>query len=496
MAIAGIDIGTTGCKCTAYHADGRYLSEAYVEYPHTNADGRELNPVMVWENVKKVLHDAAVNAGEEIRAIGVTSFGEAFVMLDENDRPVANTILYTDDRGEEQCRILTERIGRERIMEITALNPSSNFSISKIMWMKKYKPQEYQRTKHILLYSDFIIYMLTGQAVMDYSLATRTMAFDLKNRCWSREIFEAAEVEVEKMPLPVPTGSLVGTVRPDVAAETGISREALVSVGCHDQVAAAVGTGTFQAGTAVNGAGTVECITPIFTSVEDTSVMMRGNYCTVPYVMPDTYVTYAYSNTGGALLKWYRDKIAFMEAEQARKEGQDPYNVFNKGLSDDISDLLILPYFAGSATPYMDVTACGAILGVTLETTSLDIYKALMEAVAYEDFLNMELIGQAGIHFKSLCTCGGGAKSPYWVQMKADMLNMPIESLGSIQAGTTGSVMMAGVACGIYKNLQEASAVFRKEGVWYTPNEKKHALYMEKYEKYKKMYVAVKEVLG
>lgn len=495
MAVAGIDVGTTGCKCTIYNDEGQQLSEAYEEYPSAHTEGRERDPSVVWQNVKKVLHDSAADAGETVEAIGVASFGETFVMLDERDRPVTNTVLYTDWRGEEQCKILSFRMGTEKIMEITALNPSSNFSIPKLMWTKEYKPEEYRKAKKILLYADYIIYMLTGETKIDYSLASRTMAFDLKKRAWSREIFEAAEIDLEKMPDIVPTGTPVGKIRRKIAKETGISPDAIVCAGCHDQIAAAVGTGTFSTDTAVNGAGTVECITPLFHSVKSPEVMLEGNYCTVPYVMPDTYVTYAYSNTGGALLKWYRDKIACMEAAEAKKKGLSPYEAFNEQLSDGASGLLVLPYFAGAATPYMDTEVKGAILGLTLETTSLDIYKALMEATAYEDRLNMERIKAAGISFQSLCSCGGGARSSYWVQLKADVLNLPIESLGSIQAGTLGTVMMAGVGCGIYKNLEEASSVFRKPGIWYEPDKKKHDIYMEKYEQYKKIYHAVKAVM-
>lgn len=495
MAVAGIDVGTTGCKCTVYNHEGKQLSEAYEEYSYTASAGRELDPSMVWQNVKKVLHDSAAKAGEKIEAIGVASFGEAFVMLDEKDRPVANTVLYTDWRGEEQCKILAFRMGTEKIMDITALNPSSNFSIPKLMWMKEYKPEEYRCAKRILLYADYIIYMLTGEARIDYSLASRTMAFDLKRLTWSREIFEAAEIEAEKMPDIVPTGTPVGKIRKKAAREIGVSPDAVVCAGCHDQIAAAVGTGTFSKETAVNGAGTVECITPLFHKVKEPRIMLEGNYCTVPYVIPDTYVTYAYSNTGGALLKWYRDKIAYMEAGEAGKKGLSPYDLFNEQLSGEPSRLLVLPYFAGAATPYMDTDAKGAIMGLTLETTSLDIYQALMEATAYEDRLNMEKIKEAGIAFKRLRSCGGGARSSYWVQLKADVLNLPIESLGSIQAGTMGTVMMAGVGCGIYKNLKEASSVFVKPGVRYEPDVKKHDAYMEKYQRYKKMYHAVKEVI-
>ena len=495
MAIAGIDIGTTGCKCTVYSTDGRQLNEAYIEYEGVSSEGRELDPAVVWEDVRKVLYTASRDT-EPLEAIGVTSFGEAFAMLDENDRPLSNSILYTDTRAEEMCSLLTGKTGREKIMDIAGVNPTSNFSISNIMWLKHYRPERYKKAKKVLLYASYVVYMLTGEEVIDYSLACRTMAFDRNRLEWSREILDAAEIDLSLMPKPVPSGALVGTIRKELAAELGLPENVRVNAGCHDQIAAAVGTGSFTTDTAVNGAGTVECITPIFTEPENPRIMMEGNYCIVPYVIPGTYVTYAYQNTGGALLKWYRDQLAAAEARIIKESGRSVYDVFNSSMGEGISDLLILPYFAGAATPYMDNSATGAILGLTLETRSLDIYKALMEGVAFEDLINVQNIAKAGISVNRLISCGGGARSSYWTQLKADVLNIPIESLGSVQAGTMGSVMMAGAACGIYGSLEEAAEVFVKPGRLYEPDSSRNALYMEKFRKYERLYKAVQSVMA
>ena len=494
MAIAGIDIGTTGCKCTVYSTDGRQLNEAYIEYEGVSSEGRELDPAVVWEDVRKVLYTAARDT-EPLEAIGVTSFGEAFAMLDEEDKPLSNSILYTDTRAEEMCSILKERAGRERIMDIAGVNPTSNFSISNIMWLKNHRPEKYNKARKILLYASYVVYMLTGEEVIDYSLACRTMAFDRNRLEWSREILDAAEVDIALMPKPVPSGALVGTVRKELARELGLPENVRVSAGCHDQIAAAVGTGTFTTDTAINGAGTVECITPIFTEPENPRTMLEGNYCIVPYVIPGTFVTYAYQNTGGALLKWYRDQLAAAEAKIIKESGRSVYDVFNETMGEGISDLLILPYFAGAATPYMDNNATGAILGLTLETKSLDIYKALMEGVAFEDLNNVQNIAKAGITVERLISCGGGARSAYWTQIKADVLNIPVESLGSVQAGTMGSVMLAGTACGIYGSLEEAAKVFVKPGKVFTPDASRHASYMEKFAKYRRIYNAMQEIM-
>lgn len=496
MAIAGVDVGTTGCKCTIYSKNGELLKEAYAEYDMDDSHGgRELDPEMVWLRVKEVIKKAGEGMND-LKAMSVTSFGEAVVLLDEEDKPVMNTLLYTDSRGEEQCKRLTEILGSQKIAEITGLNPHNNYSISKVMWIKDNCPDAYKNVKKIFLYSDFIEYMLCKKSQIDYSLAARTMAFDLKTLSWSKEILNAAQIEIDKMPEPVPTGSKNGLITKEMAQELGIPESVMIVTGCHDQIAAAVGTGVFDEGVAVDGAGTVECITPVFLMPVQLEVMKQNQYAIVPYVFEGKYVSYAYSFTGGALLKWYRDKIAPLEAEQYKKEGLSAYDGFNRSLKAEISDLLILPHFAGAATPYMDSDSKGAMIGLTLETESSDIYQALMEAVAFEMRLNLERMKEAGIAVNSLRACGGGALSKQWLQMKADILGLPITSLGAVQAGTLGCVMLAGVACGIYSSLWEAAEVFIHIERTAYPRADMCKKYSEKYQKYKKLYEAVKFVIS
>lgn len=494
MAIAGVDVGTTGCKCTVYSNDGKLLGEAYREYTEDMDFGRELDPAMVWEKVKCVLKEAA-GGNKEITALSVTSFGEAAVLLDEWDRPVTRTIMYTDSRGEDQCAQLVERLGRSFLSQVTGLNPHSNFSVSKLMWIRQNLPEAWEKTAHIFLYSDYIVHMLCGSNYMDFSLAARTMMFDLEMEDWNPQILEAAGVEKEKLPFPVPTGTPAGKIKKKLAEELNVSEHINIVMGCHDQIAAAVGTGVFQEGTAVDGAGTVECVTPLFKGRGDTEKLLRGNYAVVPYIVPDYRVSYAYSFTGGALLKWYRDKIGLLQAREAKKQEISAYDYFNRSLKEEPSGLLVLPYFAGAATPYMDSSATGAITGLTLETTSEEIYQALMEAVAFEMRLNIENLEDAGISIRQLRASGGGARSPQWLQMKADILNLPIISLGAAQAGTLGCVMMAGVYSGLYRDFQEASEIFLKEQGRYEPRPEIHQAYESSYARYQNLYARLKPVM-
>ncbi|MCD8097463.1 MAG: carbohydrate kinase [Lachnospiraceae bacterium] len=496
MAIAGVDVGTTGCKCTVCGLDGSMLGEAYEEYDVVKeSGGRELDAWEVWQKVKSVIRQAARSA-DKIHAIGVTSFGETSVFIGEDGKPLMNALLYVDACGEEQCRRLEEHFGADYIFRVTGARPHSMYSISKLMWMAEYEKDVFARTKHICQFGDYIVYMLSGKFQIDYSLACRSMAFDYRKLDWSDEILNFAGIDCSMMSQPAPTGSRVGLIRRELAEELGLTDDVVIVSGCHDQVAAAIGTGCLKKGMAVDGTGTAECITPVFPEPQKPEAMFESNLVMVPYIgAADSYVTYAFSFNGGSLLKWYRDNLASLEAKAFSEKGISPYDGFNAQMkAGKPSGLLVLPYFSGAATPYMDAGATDAILGITDSTTSIDIYQALMEGVTYEMMLNLECLQKAGIEVSELRATGGGARAEAWLQMKADILNKKIVTLGNAQSGTLGCIMMSGVACGVYESLEAAADIFVKTGKEYLPNPENHARYMEYYEKYKKLYPAVKEV--
>lgn len=498
MAIAGVDIGTTGCKCTVCNADGRTLGEAYREYDMPkDSEGKELDAWEVWLKVKEVIRQAAAQGGEKINAIGVTSFGETSIFVGEDGKPLMNAMLYVDARGEEQCRRLIEHFGGEYIFRVTGVRPQSMYSLPKLMWVAQYRKDVFDKTRHICQFGDYIVYLLSGRFQIDYSLACRSMAFNYRSHSWAEDILSFAGIDKNMMSEPAPTGSTAGTIRRDVARELGLTEDVVIVSGCHDQVAAAIGTGCLKKGMAVDGTGTVECITPVFGEPDLPEAMYQSNFVMIPYPGKQTYVTYAFSFNGGSLLKWYRDHIAVLETKLFREQGKNPYDGFNAQMRQgEPSGLLVLPYFSGSATPYMDNGAKGAILGLQDTTDSIDIYQGLMEGVTYEMMLNLECLKAAGIHVTELRATGGGAQAEVWLQMKADILNKKIVTLGKAQSGTLGCIMMSGVAGGVYKNLEEAAEVYVKTEREYYPDPIRHKRYMEYYQRYKKLYQAVKEVWG
>lgn len=495
MTVAGIDIGTTGCKCTIYNDKGQLISESYEAYKSDiSPEMHKISPSVVWEKVQEVIGDAVKHV-TDLKGIGVTSFGEAAVLLDKNHEPVWDSLLFSDPNGREECQHLIHHFGTEYLNKITGLCPDIMYTIVKLMWLKNNQPKVFKKCKRICLFEDYIVYKLSGIFQIDHSLAARTMAFNVHTLMWDEAILSFAGIDKSMLPKVVPVGTTAGPIKTPLAKALGINEKTLIVSGCHDQIAAAIGTGVYKEGMVVDGTGTVECMTSIYHNRDvDERLLHRGNFARMPF-LHDLHVTYAFSFTGGALLKWYREKIGALEAKANKKEDQSDYDYFNAQVDNTKpSSLLILPYFAGAGTPYMDTEAKGTILGLTLDTTKEDLYKGLMEGVTYEMRLNLERLSQAGVHVDCIRATGGGATSEIWLQMKADILKKPVTSLGAAQSGTLGCVMLAGIACGMFNSIEEAEAIFVTLHKTYYPNEGMSALYDDLYEKYKKIYPAIKNI--
>ena len=490
--IGGLDIGTTGCKISLYDENSAILETYYAEYDAVRqSGGHEIDFGAVKEKVMCLFKKAARKY--EITVLGVTSFGETFVMLDGDDNILAPSILYTDPRGAEECLSLCEGLGEDKLTLLTGAKPNCMYSIYKMMWHKNNTPHLFEKCKKILLCEDFIIYCLTGVRQISYSLAARTGAFDIEKKCWIKEIFDTAGINVDLMSAPVREGNVCGKITDKVKNELGIAYDiAIVSAG-HDQVANMVGSGIFEKTQAMDGTGTVECM-PVILQNKPTDIgFYQGGYAVVPY-LNDKYVCYAFSFTGGATLKWFRDNFAESEHKKAVSEGKNVYAQLDERVGDKPTEILILPHFAGAATPYMDNDAKAAFVGITLETDKFDLYKALMEGTSYEMRLNFNIIKKYVGEIEEIRTTGGGASSDVWLQIKADILQNEIVALNCKEVGAAGSSAMAGHAVGVYKSIKEATAKMAPVRKVFYPNERNSLIYTECYKKYENLYKAIKNL--
>ena len=492
MYAAGLDIGTTGCKIVVYDKTAKCQKVYYKEYNAVHTGG---NHEIDFGSIKDAVIDILQKSLNEykIGALGVTSFGETFVMLDENDNILAPSMLYTDPRGSEECDYISNCFGLEHLTYLTGVKPHPMYSISKILWHKNNNSNVFSKCKKILLGEDFIVYTLTGNRCIDYTLAARTGAFDIENKCWITKVFDKLDIDVNLMSTPVKTGYVAGNLKQSLKQICNIDYDVAIVNGCHDQIAAMTGAGVFNSDCSMDGTGTVECI-PVILDKKPIDIEFYNNgFCAVPF--NDKYACYAFSYAGGATLKWFRDNIAYSDYKECMEQNKNVYAYLDSCVKDAPSGILVLPHFAGAATPYMDTGSKAAFVGITLETDKCDLYKALMEGTAYEMLYNFNVMKEYTDKIKNIKATGGGASSDVWLQIKADILGKEITALNCLEVGAAGTTAIAGASVGIFKDINDAVSKMSPVRKVFKPDNDKHQLYLKLYDKYKHLYSSVRNLV-
>jgi len=486
MISLGIDIGGTGCKCVAFREDGEQLATAYREYPMKPGEVN-LNALVLRDSVFAVIRGCVEKLPDprEVAAITVSSFGESFVPIAADGTPLTDIILYFANTESDEFSRLVDRIGRERFMEITCVLPDASYSLAKML----YTLHTAQRPVWKFLFvASYVCYCLSGVAVADYPLACRSILFDVRRRAWSRELIDECGIDAASLPAAVPTGTVAGNLLPAAASQLGLSAEVRVVIGSHDQIVNALGCGVSRCGEAVDVTGTSECIVPLFGKIPDTLDFERENYACVPYLDDRGYVTYAYNISGGAVVRWYRDALMAHLKPEAAKRGCSVYDLLNEACPKRPTDLVVLPYFQGmGGTPDVLTHAKGVIYGLTAQTTSGDLYRAILEGLTYEMAYNLERLARYGIAPTRLLAAGGGARSPVWRQIKADVLNLEIVPSLREEPGAMGSAILGFAAVTGEKDRLSLAGRFVSLGESVLPIAENTAFYREKYSFYKEL---------
>jgi xylulokinase len=498
MSLLGVDVGTTGCKAIIFRADGKILGQGYEEYPlvHPRPGWSELDPNRVWEAVQHSIAAAIGQAGtaDPVRALATSVQGEAVTPVSADGEVLAPSPVTFDARTVPYEEWWAERLGRDRLFALTGMALHPMYSINKIMWWRRERPEIYQRAWKFLCYGDFVLWKLGVTPTIDRSMAGRTMAFDLRGDTWSAEILDAADVDPGKLPEVAPAGTVVGRVPDAVCDQLGLPRGVLAATGGHDQPCGAFGAGISEPGLAMDATGTVECITPIFDAPVLTPAMQHSNYCCYHHVVPGLYASLAFNFTGGSLLRWYRDQFGAIELEEARVAGLDVYDIMIGKAAGGPSSVFVLPHFTMTGTPWFDPHSRGAILGLTLATTREEVLKGLLDGITFEMRLNLDGLQTAGVAVERLRAIGGGAKSRTWMQLKADIFHRPVSSLNVSEAACLGAAMLAGVAAGEYASPQEAARDLVREVETFDPRPEEAARYEESYAVYRELYPTLREL--
>lgn len=496
MSLLGIDVGTTGCKAFLFSESGDILSSGYEEYDVLvpQPGWAEMDAADVWDRIKGTLRAtvsaAPPDAVKELRALAVSSLGEAFVPVTEKREILSNSLLNFDARGEEYVSTLKEslrHVGQKSLYEINGNTIGNQYSVTKLMWIRDHWPEVYARAHKFLLWGPFVSFMLGAAPVADYSLANRTLLFDLEKETWSDELVAASGLDREKLPDTRPSGTVIGTVSRDMAAELGIPETVQIATGAHDQCANAVGCGVVDEGAAMYGMGTYICIVPVCRTRRDEEAMVALGLNTEHHAVPGRYVSFLY-NAGGALFKWYRDTFAALERDNASASGESIYPSLIDEMPEGPSGVLALPHFTATGPPEFISDSSGLITGLRLETHRGDILKGLLEGATFYLRELVESLPKIGMSIEAFRAVGGGSKSDTWVQLSADILGRPMVRPRVAEAGSLGAAILAGAGCRIYESVQCGVSSMVTIDREFVPNQRAHQSYARNYEKYRMIW--------
>ncbi|HHV62546.1 MAG TPA: hypothetical protein GXX51_07920 [Firmicutes bacterium] len=502
MSLMGIDVGTSGCKVAIFSESGDLLARAYREYDIIvrHPGWNELDSIDVWNKVKSAIREAASTLKDRrpkdpVRALSVSSFGEAMTPVSEDRRVLDNCILGLDCRGQEYVEPFAEKVGVRHFFEVNGNILGHMYSMPKLQWIRDHKPDLFDRAYKFLLWQDLIYFLMGCEAVTDCSLAGRTLLYDIKGKGWSDELTKAASIPVEKLPRVSPAGTDLGPISDAIADELGLPRGTRAVVGGHDQCCTALGAGVIRPGVAVYGIGTFACITPAFSTLPDSALMMRNKMGIEAHVVPGLYVSFLYNGTGGSVLKWFRDMLARAEKAQAEAAGVDIYDKLMAELPEGPSRTMVLPHFTVTGPPLLESRTSGVIAGLTLETTRGELVKGLLEGVTYYLREGVELLEEAGIHIDEYRPTGGGAKSRAWLQVASDIMGKPLAKPRVVEAGAFGAAILAGVGTGIFDSATGAADELVKIERVYEPDAARCEIYQRRMDLYRRMYPALREFL-
>ena len=483
MISLGVDIGGTGCKCVAFSSDGQQLALAYREYPLATGTV-DLPPQILRTAALEVIRACVEQLQDpaDVAAVTVSSFGESFVAVDADGRPLTDILLYFANAEDDEFSRLVRQVGEEPFTRIARILPDASYSLAKMLYTRRVAPRPVAK---FLFVAGYLCRVLCGASVCDVSLACRSLLYDVQGGCWSQELLEASGIREEQLPAVLPTGSVAGTLLPEQAAVLGLSPDVRVVIGSHDQIVNALGAGVQRPGEAVDTSGTCECITPLYASIPQGTEFQRNNFACVPYLTSGGFVTYAYNISGGSVVRWYRDALGEYLRPEAEKRGCSLYELFNEQCPAEPTSLLMLPFLQGmGGTPDVDAAATGMIAGLTTQTRLPELYRAVLEGVSFEMRYNREKLCEAGVDFDRLLACGGGARSHIWLQIKADVLGCEIVPVLTEETGAMGSAIL-GVAAVTGEDIFSVARRFWRIGEVIRPIPAHQAVYERRYAMYK-----------
>jgi xylulokinase len=418
-----------------------------------------------------------------VAGIGAGGQMHGLVVLDENDQVIRPAILWNDGRTAPETDYLNTVVGKEKLSQYTANIAFAGFTAPKLLWMKNHEPENFARIRKIMLPKDYINYVLSGAHCTDVSDASGMLLFDVEHKCWSKEMLDICGVTEEQMPQIFESYQPVGTLKPEIAAELGLSDRVVIAAGAGDNAAAAVGTGTVGEGAcniSLGTSGTIFISSEKF-GVDEHNALHSFAHADGHYHLMGCMLSAASCN------KWWMDEIIGTTDYAGEQKDITPEKLGR-------NHVFFLPYLMGERSPINDTNARGTFIGMTMDNTRSDLTQAVLEGVAFGIRDSLEVARSLGLDIKKSRICGGGAKSPLWRTIFANVCNLDIEVIESEEGPGYGGAMLAMVACGEYPSVQAIAEQFVKVVDTVKPDPAIAARYEERYQVFRTIYPAVKEL--
>ncbi len=484
MLYIGIDLGTSAVKLLLMDADGTVKNIVSREYPlyFPKPGWSEQKPEDWYQETMAGLKELL--QGSDTKQVAGISFGgqmHGLVILDEKDEVIRPAILWNDGRTAEECDYLNQVIGKDKLSEYTANISFTGFTAPKILWVKKNEPEHFARIKKIMLPKDYIAYKLTGMHCTDVSDASGMLLLDVKKRCWSKEMCQICGITEEMLPELYESYECVGTIKPEIAKELSLPDTVKVAAGAGDNAAAAVATGTVGDGKcniSLGTSGTIFISSAKF-GVDKNNALHAFCDANGAYHLMGCMLSAASCN------KWWMDEII-----RTKDYATEQKNITKLGENH----VYYLPYLMGERSPYNDPDARATFIGMTMDTTREDMTQAVLEGVAFALRDSFEVARSLGLTIERTKICGGGAKSPLWKKIIANVLNISVDVLETEEGPSLGGAMLAAVACGEYASVEQAAAKIVKVVDMVEPDPALAAKYEARYQQFKQIYPACKEL--
>ncbi|HEX8144613.1 MAG TPA: xylulokinase [Pyrinomonadaceae bacterium] len=496
MKLLGIDVGTGGTRAVVIDEGGRVVASATGEHepfasPQTG--WAEQDPEDWWRAckgaVRAVLAQSVVQAGE-IGAIGLTGQMHGTVLLDERDAVLRPALIWCDLRTDAQCRAITEGVGPKRLIELT-LNPAlPGFSLPKLLWVRDHEPGLWARVRSILLPKDYVRLRLTGERATDVADASGTLMLDVTNRRWSGEMLAFAEIAERWLPKVYESSEVTGRVSAEGSAATGLQAGTLVVAGAGDQAAGAVGMGIVQPGMVSATIGTSGVV---FAATAQPSLDKHGRVHTFCHAIPRRWHVMGVTQAAGLSLRWFRDRFGTVGAQ----DGRDAYERLSEEAASTppgADGALWAPYLMGERTPHLDPYARAALVGLTASHTRGHVIRAILEGVAFSLRDTLTIFEEMKVPVEAIRLSGGGARSPLWRQIQADVYGRTVEIVEAEEGGAYGAALLAGVGGGVWPSVDAACEGVVRVASRVEPNPSTVALMNRHYEMFRALYPALREI--